>query len=145
MTSTKSTTKLFSGSGQSCYESSRTDSGFLSGANLLSEENLSGDEISTTVNTLSSFEVKSNKSQDNSMQIDSGVDISLNEQFSGLTLEQKLNVKELLQGTKCKNLNHTDIPKTSVSNFKVKDDKPSEFIVTQPWELYFQQDEEGDT
>lgn len=141
MTSTNPSAKLYNDSSQKCYESCRTDSGFLSGANLVSEDNISSEDLSSP-KQVKSYDDKWNKNNATCAQTDSGVDVGLNEQFSELTLQQKLGVKNLIQIAKNKHLNSSGGTKTflkSETKEKCKD------IINQPWELYFQQDGEGDT
>ncbi|KAK6636144.1 hypothetical protein RUM43_009796 [Polyplax serrata] len=132
MTSLKTSEKPFSESSKSCYESGRTDSGFLSGANLLSEENLSSEDLSGAIES-------SNEAGKNCPQLDSGVDIGLNVKFSGLAIDLKQGTKEQTGEAGGRE------SKAGVTNSATNEVKPGETGVTQPWELYFQQDEDGDT
>lgn len=93
------------------YESSRTDSGFISGE--ISEEQ-------SQLLTESEVIEESVNKKDMQLHLDSGVVLSLSDNFSSLSLDPDLN-----------NLNP---PITT---------KPEKQKV--PWELYYEQDEDGDT
>lgn len=113
------------------YESSRTDSGFLSSANLTSDQLLS-EEIKSATDSGLIEEDDGGKVDSGYMRLDSGVDVGLSETFSGLSLKSpSLNN---LNSTKRTN---DDIPHTQ-TNIKSEQERP-------PWELYYRQDEEGDT
>lgn len=93
------------------FESSRTDSGFLSGGNLVvSGEIVSEDEKVQPVGP--------------HMHLDSGVDLGLSESFSNLSLK------------------HPEL-----NDLGSKGHKSEKFALKerQSWEVYYQQDEDGDT
>lgn len=128
------------------YESGRTDSGFLSGANLSSE--CPSVEITSSSRIIEDPEER--KEDPNiSMKLDSGVDVGLHEQFSGLSLKNSslndLNVsssKSHSHGyshTSNVNIVSTSPPHTCEQPQQESNDP------AQPWELYFTQDEDGDT
>lgn len=95
------------------YESSRTDSGFISGE--ISEEQ------SQLLTESGDIEESVNK-EDMQLRLDSGVVLSLSENFSSLSLKNPdLN-----------NLNSSTIIES----------EPEPKV---PWELYYEQDEDGDT
>lgn len=100
------------------YESSRTDSGFLSGGNLV----LSGEIVPEE----DAEPRRPDKPPAALMHIDSGL-ICLSETFSGLGLKNPdlndLGAKEGKRATK-------EEPKQQEQ---------------QPWEVYYEQDEDGDT
>lgn len=148
---TSKCSKTYTESGQSFYESGRTDSGFLSGANLVSDQNLSSDDLSTPVSQSGDFDFKGKKSSETYMRLDSGVDVGLNEQFSALSLQQKsVDLNDLsCDVNKCltspEPLSNSNISE-QVTNNKLKGS--SDCAVQpdpQPWEIYFQQDDDGDT
>lgn len=93
------------------YESSRTDSGFLSSGNLIvSEEIVSEDE-----------KVQPEESH---MHLDSGVDLGLSQTFSNLSLKHP-ELNDLgSKGQKSGKIGQKECPS---------------------WEVYYQQDEDGDT
>ena len=132
--------KISSDSDKKDYESSRTDSGFLSGTNLVSEECLTNEDSFAKQSTVN-LESQTNLNYEKIVQTDSGVDIDLNEQFSGLALEENF-ANNLNENFKNICINNKVISKTKhIEN----DENNAEIRVTQPWELYFQQDEDGDT
>lgn len=104
------------------YESSRTDSGFLSGGNLI----VSG-EITSEEQPQDSGPVEDETSPEKSyMHIDSGVDFC--ETFSNLSLKHPdLN-----------DLNSKGLKEIAVAKQPVRTEED-------PWDIYFQQDEDGDT
>ncbi|KAF5283729.1 hypothetical protein FQA39_LY17226 [Lamprigera yunnana] len=117
----------------SLYESSRTDSGFLSGNLVVSSEILSEEIKSEEIQPLTDSRVleesgQTNQSQSVFMRLDSGVDLGLSESFSSLSLKYP-GINDL--GSKLKE---------PISPVEVK--KPEE---QPPWELYYEQDEDGDT
>ncbi|XP_046388602.1 NF-kappa-B inhibitor cactus-like isoform X2 [Ischnura elegans] len=140
--------KGYSDSGKcSLYDSGRTDSGFLSGANIVSSEHCLSEDLSPRKFKDSGVQDLSEEDKKSFMRIDSGVDVELEEPFSHLTLKNaslnNLNVSPKLQqeSTRCTNVNvvsHSDSLSTEL---------PSEESC-QPcfdWEKYFQQDDDGDT
>lgn len=152
MSSKKVCGKTYSESGQSFYDSGRTDSGFLSGANLVSDQNLSSDDLSTPVSrqkSESDLDIKSKRHSETYMRLDSGLDLGLNEQFSELTLQQKINLNDLNASAKSKCSVSSEFSKSNSYEQNLKNKpKPSESTVysaPQPWELYFRQDDDGDT
>lgn len=114
------------------YESSRTDSGFLSSANLTtSSDQLLSEEIRSTTDSGLIEDEKEDKSY---MRLDSGVDVCLSESFSNLSINLKNPTLNNLSSTKLRtndNLNQT------TQNIVEKE--------PHPWELYYKQDEDGDT
>lgn len=100
------------------YESSTTDSGFLSGGNLvLSGEIAPEDEV---VEAPRGRDQEQGDGKEDYVRLDSGVDVGLNDSFSELDL------------------------KKSGESDSVETD--TEKAVVQPsWEVYYAQDEEGDT
>lgn len=100
---------------------SKTDSGFLSGSNLYSEEFLSEEKESCEI-----FPEGDSKCEE-SMRFESG--IILTESFSNLSLKNSgLND---LSSSKKKVCDDGDVKKKEV-------ERP-------PWEIYYEQDEDGDT
>ncbi|KAL0267461.1 UNVERIFIED_CONTAM: hypothetical protein PYX00_009721 [Menopon gallinae] len=153
MSSNKVCGKTYSESGQSFYDSGRTDSGFLSGANLVSDQNLSSDDVSSSPvsrqKSESDLDIELKKHSETYMRLDSGLDLGLNEQFSELTIEQKVNLNDLnaCAKSKCSISSGFSESNSYEQNLKNKP-KPSESTVCpapQPWELYFRQDDDGDT
>lgn len=129
--------------GLSFYESGRTDSGFLSGANLSSECQ------SVEITSSSRIHVGPEEGKEDphiSMKLDSGVDVGLHDQFSSLSLKNSsqndLNVSTSKSHSRgySSNINILSVspPHTSEQHQKTNDP-------VQPWELYFNQDEDGDT
>lgn len=128
--------------GLSFYESGRTDSGFLSGANLSSE-------CPSVEITPSSGILEDPGAKEDPMKLDSGVDVGLHERFSSLSLKDSdlndLNLsssKSLREGHSCTS-NINIIPSSSQRTSEQQDQQSNDPV--QPWELYFTQDEEGDT
>jgi hypothetical protein len=129
----------------SLYDSGRTDSGFLSGGNILTETLSEGDI--TPPGKPSSPETE--PEQKSFMRLDSGVDVGLSDQFSELCIEENLN--NLDSDTKTQfsipskissvgpNITSAPSPQNTSSL------EGSKAVQGLPWQLYFQQDEEGDT
>lgn len=106
------------------YENSRTDSGFLSG-NLTAE-------LSEEIRDSGPLEEDDlPKEEEKSMRLDSGVDVCLSQTFSDLSLDLKQPGLNDLSSTKARTNDDT-------KNGKSTEDRP-------PWELYYRQDEDGDT
>lgn len=101
------------------YESSRTDSGFLSGGNLIVSEEITSEEQDSGV-------AKQRHVEEPYMHIDSGVDI-LSQTFSSL------------------NLKHPDLNDLSCKDIKETSTKQRVKVEEQQWEIYYGQDEDGDT
>lgn len=104
------------------YESSRTDSGFLSGGNLI----VSGEITSEEQEQDSGVAPKEVHIEEPYMHIDSGLDV-LSQTLSSLSLKHPD-----LNDLSCKDL------KEATSKQRVKEQE-------QPWEIYYGQDEDGDT
>lgn len=141
------------------YDSGRADSGFLSEANIHSDQYLS-EEItdppsspkSRECDLLSSGEQKGDTKS--FMRLDSGVDVGLNNQFSELSIKD-ISLNDLnapSYNKKNNNLKNT-VPaninaqfSSSVKTTSTRAPEPTvSFQQTSSWELYFQQDEDGDT
>lgn len=101
------------------YESSRTDSGFLSGGNLIVSGEITSEEQD------SGLAPKESHTEEPYMHIDSGVDV-LSQTFSSLSLK------------------HPDLNDLSCKELK-EEPKPRVAVEEQPWEIYYGQDEDGDT
>ncbi|RZC34589.1 cactus isoform 2 [Asbolus verrucosus] len=100
------------------YESSTTDSGFISGGNLVVSGEIASEEA--TPESLVGHQ------QDSYMRLDSGVDLS--ESFSGL------------------NIKNPDLNDLSCTKTKPTPEPPVETAKQDDlWKEYFQQDEDGDT
>lgn len=120
----------------SLFECSTSDSGFISSGNLIYSGEITSEEIqperkSPTVDSgvidvnLKTPEIRS----DISMKLDSGVDLALSQSFSNLDLK---DLNDLNSGP-CQTQITESEPK--ISNVPPK----------QQWELYYEQDENGDT
>lgn len=137
-----------SGKCSSLYESGRTDSGFVSGANILSSEQCLTDELSSRKYQDSALlEETEDEKEDfskQSMRIDSGVDVGLPEQLSSLSLND-LNVptKSHHESKQFSNINLT--PYKVVQSQKEPQHVPRQQINTISWQSYFMQDDDGDT
>lgn len=117
------------------YESSRTDSGFLSSANLtVSSDQLLSEEIRSAPDSGVIEEDDVDKTEQGYMHLDSGVDVGLSETFSELSL--KSPTLNNLNSTKLRT--NDDISKVQSTTTASDEERP-------PWELYYRQDEEGDT
>lgn len=125
------------------YESrTETDSGFLSSGNLL----VSG-EITTTEEQEPSIRKEDDKDKDKSdisyMHIDSGVDVCLSETFSSLSLKHPdlndLNSKGEIKEYQRQQQQQQQQPQQQSISSK------NRTIEEQPWQIYFEQDEDGDT
>uniref|UniRef100_A0A1B6E4R3 Uncharacterized protein n=1 Tax=Clastoptera arizonana TaxID=38151 RepID=A0A1B6E4R3_9HEMI len=143
------------------YDSGRADSGFLSGANIHSDQFFSGDLTDDTLN--SSFKSKESISVEHKgdsksyMRLDSGVDVGLNSQFSELSLKDDISLNDLnSQSPKTPdsksltfsniNAQFTENVKTSSRSITPSNPQPTIKVQTNySWEIYFQQDEDGDT
>lgn len=124
------------------YESrTETDSGFLSGGNILVSEEIHQDVVekqptTTESNRRDDHEKQSEKAY---MHIDSGVDVCLSKTFSNLSLTHpELND---LNASKEKEQQKQHIHSPSVVITKSESQQQQQ----QPWEIYFEQDEDGDT
>lgn len=107
------------------YESSRTDSGFLSGGNLvLSGEILSEEIIHEPEPKGHDKNLKTPETQQSLMRLDSGVDVGITESFSTLSLKN---------------------PGLNDLNTKTAVQQPEQHQQQLPWEEYYGQDEDGDT
>lgn len=122
------------------YESSRTDSGFISSGNLLVSGEIVSEEIqpaSGSSRPLDSGIIEDRKEKDpDYMRLDSGV--CLSESFSNLNIKQGFN-----------DLNCPKIKQTPVESYTRSDlqkqapvGKASDDI---PWKIYYEQDDDGDT
>lgn len=127
--------KLIITSEEEKYESrTETDSGFLSSGNLL----VSG-EIATTTEDQhhrppsSNREENKEKSDNSYMHIDSGVDVCLSETFSSLSLKNP-DLNDLNSKGEIKEYQRQHQPLISKSAAE-----------EQHWQIYFEQDEDGDT
>lgn len=121
------------------FECSTSDSGFLSSGNLLSSGEIFSEEIqperkSPTVDSgVIDVNLKTPEiACDTSMKLDSGVDLALSQSFSSLNLDTK-DLNDLNSSTY-----HPSISSTT-------DLKISNVPEKQQWELYYEQDENGDT
>ncbi|XP_018334475.1 NF-kappa-B inhibitor cactus [Agrilus planipennis] len=106
---------------------SRTDSGFLSGGNLALSGEIISEEIPPTPTSADDHK-KQALIDDNLMRLDSGVDLGLSESFSSLSLKNS-------------GLNDLSSGNIDESQPCIKESDQKEI----PWELYFEQDEDGDT
>lgn len=111
------------------YDSGRTDSGILSGGNLVSDICSSG-EISPPPERSDDRSMGGGKT-DSYKRLDSGVDVGLSDQLSGLDIEEKLDdfVCTDRNFKPCSGIPTVQIPKAD----------------RLPWEQYFARDDEGDT
>ncbi|KAJ8874897.1 hypothetical protein PR048_022787 [Dryococelus australis] len=133
-------------------DSGRTDSGFLSGANLTSEC-LSSDDITSSPKYSDSLDRGEEDKEGDSkslMRLDSGVDVGLNDQFGGLSLKTDTSFNDLNTLSKSRGQDPAPCniviigpsgPTATSRHSSSTAPQPSQ----QPWELYFQQDEDGDT
>lgn len=148
------------------YDSGRADSGFISGANIHSDQFLSeeiADSPSPTLPKSGECDILSSGEQKGDtksyMRLDSGVDVDVNNQFSELSIKDislndlnapsynkknnnvkgsvPANINAQFSSSVKTSSNHTD-PTVSVSPQSPKSHNSS-------WEIYFQQDEDGDT
>ena len=127
---------------QSYYDSGRTDSGFLSGANLSSECH----SVEITSPTSSRRLDDPHTSMKLDSKIDSGVDVGLPQQFSSLSLKNSslndLNVSSKTHSHEySSNINITSSPTSKSPPQSVEQTSAN----VQSLQLYFRQDEEGDT
>lgn len=134
------------------YDSSRTDSGFLSGPNIVSErcfsEEISCSEKSVELTPQQSPEQKDRSKYD--MRLDSGVDIGLSENFNSLSIQNAslndLNASQtktnLVDSIPCTNIYVSPAIKEPTQPHTLSQPEPQSSPI---WELYFQQDEDGDT
>ncbi|KAJ8948208.1 hypothetical protein NQ318_010484 [Aromia moschata] len=115
------------------YESSRTDSGFISSGNLLVSGEIVSEEIQPV--PLDSGIIEDKKDQDY-MHLDSGV--CLSESFSNLNIKSGLN-----------DLNSPKVKQTPVESYVRSETKikpvPVKASEDIPWKIYYEQDEDGDT
>ncbi|XP_075224741.1 NF-kappa-B inhibitor cactus isoform X2 [Lycorma delicatula] len=140
----------------SSYDKSCYDSGFISGAitssEQCSEENPSSQKSKEFDNS-GEF-----KSEEKIMRLDSGVDVGLDDRFNTLSLKDSpINDLNTTTSSKSKSeisctnisvpyesrpdLHHQDFSSRSVQH--TSDSKKSSVFLS--WEIYFQQDEDGDT
>lgn len=122
------------------YESSRTDSGFISSGNLIVSGEIVSEEIQPTSGNSQSRPLDSGNDKEKEqdyMRLDSGV--CLSESFSNLNIKPGLN-----------DLNSPKIKQTPVEPYcKSEPQRTSSPVVKPvddvPWKLYYEQDEDGDT
>lgn len=148
------------------YDSGRADSGFLSEANIHSDQYLS-EEITDPPSPSSpksgECELLSGEQKGDTksyMRLDSGVDVGLNNQFSELSIKDislnDLNApsfKKNLKNTVPANINAqfsssvktTTRATTEPASLTQQQQQQQPKTQTSSWELYFQQDEDGDT
>lgn len=124
-------------SGRGCfedkfYEHSRTDSGFLSG-NLPTEEIKSEDLSATDLEEIPEVEHDTSSKNQEFMRLDSGLDICLSQTFSDLSIDLKDPGLNDLNSCKSKT-NENEVRKT-------EEKPPNQW----EWQLYYNQDEDGDT
>lgn len=118
-----------------------TDSGFLSGGNILvsGEINIDQEEEDEKRRQQSSSPPPTRR-EDNKekayMHIDSGVDVCLSEKLSSLSLNHP-ELNDL-------NSNKQQQKSSSIIT-KLDDENRQQQQQQQPWQIYFQQDEDGDT
>lgn len=169
ITDTKSTTTTTTKSGMTdedkCYNSSKTDSGFISGGNLTvsgeiivsDEENNTTSSSSCNVNKLKTLQPTtttstSTESSDNNktyneshMRLDSGVELFITEGISSLTLEKNSAYNDLDSKftSTTTNRSRSNI-KSNIDSIKSIDEKQIE-QQPPPWELYYEQDDDGNT
>lgn len=128
-------------------DSGNVDSGFLSSGNLiLYSEELSSENIPEEEAPEQQQPRKTPPVAQEPMRVDSGLDIGLSESLSQLTLsKQKLN--PLASG---KVQSEPTFELHPFTQSKIKDEEvqeaPRETTATlEPWQIYYAQDEEGDT
>lgn len=121
------------------YESSKTDSGFLSGGNLVVSGEIVSEELSSSSHTDNSNDkLKTPETEKVLMRLDSGVDLIITESLSNLSLEKNSAYNDLNSSNKPNNLTSTTSSLTVSKQFDASKEQP-------PWELYYEQDEDGDT
>lgn len=157
------------------YDSSKTDSGFISGGNLtVSGEIFSSDEENNTTATSSSNvkKLKSHQQQQQQpssstsktttttdnyysdnikisstthMRVDSGVDLILTDRISSLSLDKDSGYNDLdsTLTSRSRSINNNNNKCNIESINKSIEEKQIE--EQPPWELYFEQDEDGNT
>ncbi|XP_047001485.1 NF-kappa-B inhibitor cactus isoform X1 [Schistocerca americana] len=172
--------KNYGDSGACLYDSGRTDSGFLSGANIVSEQCLSSDDISCSRKFTDSAlqeSVSEDRLEDNSksrmrldkedsMRLDSGVDV--NEQFSSLSISptndlnsgpsndlnapfSKSRSRDSAVATTFTNISplsptsKVSLTQPQQSSEQLHHHQQQQPVAAPAWELYYQQDEDGDT
>ncbi|XP_012283790.1 NF-kappa-B inhibitor cactus [Orussus abietinus] len=133
------------------YDSGNVDSGFLSGANLVSSElNLESAEHDPELRESAPVALEP-------MRADSGVDLGLSESLSQLTLKQvtlnplgnnKVQSEPTIELTPLRTkVIGIDEPR-KVQNYQQplhKSESEAKQFNREPWELYYMQDDEGDT
>lgn len=121
------------------FECSTSDSGFISAGNIVYTDEITSEEFkserkSPTVDSgiidvnLKTPEITS----DTSMKLDSGIDLALSQNLSNLHLDYK-------------DINNLNSGSCQPSSSAVQESKISNIPAKQPWELYYEQDENGDT
>lgn len=114
-------------------DKTETDSGFLSSGNLLVSGEISGEQ-QTQSKTIDDDDADGDKLDKSYMHIDSGVDVCLSETFSSLSLKHPdLNDLNSKGGVKDHQRQQQHQPNTKTT------------AEEQPWQIYFEQDEDGDT
>lgn len=116
------------------YESSRTDSGFISSGNLL----VSGEIVSEEIQSESDSGIIKDKQEPDYMRLDSGV--CLSESFSNLKIQQGLND---LNCPKVKS--QAPVESYVISDSKIKQAPVNKIPDDIPWKIYYDQDDDGDT
>lgn len=145
------------------YDSGRADSGFLSEPNIHSDQFLSEEITDPPLPTspkseecgdvLSSGEQKSEESY--MRLLDSGVDVDLNNQFSELSLKDDNSLNDLNAPSFNDNNNKNNLKGSVPPNIhaqtclKISQNRTEPAVSkthhSSSWELYFKQDEDGDT
>lgn len=123
------------------YESrTETDSGFLSSGNLLVSGEITTTEEQEEPSIRKGDDEKDKEKLDKSyMHIDSGVDVCLSETFSSLSLKHPdLNDLNSKGEIKEYQRQQQQQQQQSISS-------KNRTIEEQPWQIYFEQDEDGDT
>lgn len=134
-----------------------SDSGFLSGANINSDQFLSEDLTDDSFNiSPKSKESEHTGDSKSYMRLDSGVDLGLNNQFSELSLKDDVSLNDLnihspksldSKSSTFSNINaqFSNLKTSSRSTVPSNPQPSSKLQTTYSWEIYFQQDEDGDT
>lgn len=135
---TDTSTKVSSGmiDEDKLLESSRTDSGFLSGE-IVTEDNIN----STSDSGCSNVNLKTSEIPQFHMRLDSGVGLTITESFSELSLEKNATLNDLNLTPK----QHKSLTSTTTTYSEKPTEETKQFNEQPPWELYYAQDEDGDT
>lgn len=121
------------------YESSRTDSGFLSGGNLVLSGEIVSEELEEISEDRNAGNLKTQPGSEVHMRLDSGLDLT--ESLSNLSLDRNSGYNDL-SSTSSKQCSSTPFSPSITPNTHQSDSSKAHEA---NWDLYNEQDEDGNT